>query len=87
MGIIKRKLAYDSNAIAPIFIAVGLILTLAVSSAIIIGVYQLTQKPDVTYNITDTGFSLAGLNLDSTMLMLIAGVVGVIILMAWVRKK
>lgn len=73
MNKIKRK--SDINAITP-FVA------LMVSALIIggigiaaIGVYQLTQRPDITYNITDTGFSLAGLEIDSLWIIVIGAVI------------
>lgn len=71
----KRKIVYDENGIAP-FIA--FVITALVIGGIAIaglGVYQITQKPDVTYNITDTGFSLAGLEIDSIWIIIIGAVI------------
>lgn len=67
----KRQIVkYGNKAIAPIVWAVVLIGGLIAG----IGVYQFTQRPDITYNITDTGFSLAGVDVS------FFAVIGVVVL-------
>ena len=81
----KSKMRYDDEGIAPIIAAVILIAAVAIGAGVVIGAYQLTQKPDVTYNITDTGFSLAGV--DATSIYAIAAVIGVLGLMWFASRK
>lgn len=85
MGIIKRKnkWAIDNTGIAPL-IWLGIIAGATIIGSI--GVYEFTQRPDITYNIADTGFSLAGIGLDSTTMLIIVGVV-VFALFMFMRKK
>ena len=89
MGLMKRKFAHDENAfvITGAFL-IGMTIAVLVGSAVVVGVYQFTQEPSVTYNISDTGFSLAGLNLDTTTLIIIAVVivVAVVFIASWRRK-
>lgn len=90
MGIIKRKnsFAKDDNAfvITGTFL-IGALITALVGSAVVVGVYNATQTPDITYNISDTGFSLAGLGIDSTTLLMIGAGVVVLFLFLGMRKK
>ena len=83
MGLIKRNMVLDESGIAPIIWGIVLLGSLIAG----LGVYQITQRPDVTYNIQDTGFSLAGIGIDSTTLIIILG--GVVLLFLWLgmRKK
>ena len=71
----KRKITNDNNGIAW-FIALGII---AVIGAVgVASSYFIFQQPDITYNISDTGFSLAGLDIDFTWVILI--IVGIVFL-------
>lgn len=82
----RQELADDNHAIAPLVLAGFIIL---ISTIVITGVavWQITQRPDITYNITDTGFSLAGLEMDSP-LVIIAVIGGAFVLLwLWMRKK
>lgn len=83
MGIVKRKFANDENGIAPIIWAI----VLAGSLIAGIGVYQFTQRPDITYNITDTGFSIAGLEIDSLWVIIIGAMIIFGLMWYFGRKK
>lgn len=79
---IKNEMQNDNVGIAPIVWAILIAGTLIAG----IGVYQVTQRPDITYNITDTGFSLAGVDVS------FFAVIGIVILiifgiMLYFRKK
>jgi hypothetical protein len=81
-----RTIARDESGIAP-FIA--LMITMLVIGAIgvsALGVYQFTQKPNVTYNISDTGFSLAGLDLGNSIYIIIGIIVVFAIIFFMMRK-
>ena len=86
MGIRIKPKRFDNDGIAPLIAG---LLVLAVVGAITIAgiaVYQLTVKPDIIYNISDTGFSLAGLDIDS--LWLIVGIgIAILFLFVMFRKK
>ena len=83
---IKPKQRWNNEGIAPILGAVILIVGAAIAAGVVIAAYQLTVKPDVVYNITDTGFSLAGV--DTGVIYAIAGA-GILIGLLWFasRKK
>lgn len=83
-----RKLNQDINGfvVTGTFL-IGALLVGLVGTAAIVGVYNATQKPDITYNITDTGFSLAGIGLDSTTLAIIIIGVIVVFFMLWGNRK
>lgn len=68
---IKRQWQKDTSGIGP-----ALILVILAGSLIAgLGVYQLTQRPDITYNISDTGFSIAGLDISWVVIVGIGAVV------------
>ena len=76
MGIIK-----NNNGITPF---VGLIILLIVSGGIgvtALGVYELTQRPDITYNVTESPFSFFGNQIDWIWIILIG--VGIVFLLIW----
>ena len=76
------RLCDNHNGIAPIIWAIVLI-----GGAIAaLGVYQVTQKPDITYNISDTGFSLAGVDV-SWLVILAIGVVVLFVFLWMARRK
>ena len=79
---LRLGLQNDNSGLAPILWA----LFIAGSLIVGIGVYQVTQRPDVTYNITDTGFSLAGVDVS---FFAVIGVVIVILFMVvlWARSQ
>lgn len=78
MGI---RLKDDKIAVAPIIWAIVLI-----GSAIAgLGVYQVTQRPDVTYNISDTGFSFAGVDI-SWLLIIGVGAIALFVFL-WIAKR
>lgn len=60
IGEIKYKMQNDISAIAPII----WLIVIAGSVVAGLGVYNITQRPDITYNITDTGFSFAGMDVS-----------------------
>jgi len=70
-----RKIPNDNNGIGLFAAAMITALVIGGISIAALGVYQVTQKPDVTYNITDTGFSLAGLEIDSIWLIVIGAII------------
>lgn len=81
----KRAMLNDQKGIAPLIAG---IIVLVVASAIgisALAVWNITQRPDITYNITDTGFSLAGV--DASSIYVIAGIIGVLaFLYFWFKK-
>lgn len=80
--ITKRKLTNDNFAIAPIVWIVVLI-----GGAIAgLGVYNVTQRPDITYNITDTGFSIAGVDVSWFVIIGLVGIVIIVFLFMFRRK-
>lgn len=78
----KRKFTNDEHAIAPIIWAIVLVGGAFVGLA---GYKTLAERPDVTYNITDTGFSLAGLNIDS--LWLVVGMAVIVMAILWSNSR
>ena len=81
----KKKWIDDESGVVwliPLLIVMGVVGGIAVTGY---AVYRLTQEPDVTYNITDTGFSLAGVDLDS--LWIIVAVIGALIVLYMLFKK
>lgn len=84
--IAKRTYYMDQDGIAPL--VAGIILLVVVGGIAIAGfaVYQITQRPDITYNITDTGFSLAGVDMDS-LWVIVAISLGLVALWMFSRKK
>lgn len=81
----KSKMYHDKNAIAPVIAAAILIIGCAIAGGVLIAAYQLTQKPDIIYNITETGFALAGI--DASALYLIAGVITVLGILWFISRK
>ncbi len=76
MGLNKRK--WDENAIAPLIIA--MLLLAGITTSAVIGAVYFAQ-PDITYNISDTGFSIAGFEIDSlTVVIVIIVIVGLVLL-------
>lgn len=82
MGLKQKRLKNNESGIAFIVWAIVLIAG-AVAS---LGVYQITQRPDITYNITDTGFSFAGIDMSWLVIIAIA-VVLLFLFMFMFRKK
>lgn len=80
----RKKFQKNEEGIAPL-IALAIIGVIGTVAGI--GIYQFTQRPDVTYNITETGFSLAGVSVDSFALIAIGIAVIFIGLFAMQRKK
>lgn len=78
----KRKMVRNESATAPIIWAIVLIGGAIVGLA---GYKTLAERPNVTYNITDTGFSLAGLQIDS--LWLVVGIAAVLMLILWTNSR
>lgn len=73
-----QKLQNDISGVAW-FISLGI---LAVIGAIGVSAsYFIFQRPDVTYNIQDVGFSIAGVQISSIWIILI--VLVVIVLIVW----
>jgi LPXTG-motif cell wall-anchored protein len=72
----------NKSAIAPLII-VGVLAIIGVTSTI--AVYQLTQRPDITYNISDTGVSFAGI--DVSWFAIIGIVVLIAIFLVWSFRK
>lgn len=88
MGL-KRKinsLANDESAIAPFIAIMITMLVIGGIGVTALGVYQFTQKPDITYNISDTGFSLAGLDLGNSIYIII-GIIVVFAIIFFVMRK
>jgi nitric oxide reductase large subunit len=82
----KRRLFSDQTGLAPFIAGVIILLVVGAIGVSAIAVWQITQRPDITYNITDTGFSLAGLDMGSIWpIVAIAG--GLIVLWLFMRKK
>ena len=86
MGLIRRisRFSKDCSGIAPIIWAIVLIGGTVVGIA---GYKVLVERPDITYNITDAGISIAGLDIGNDMLIIIT--IGVVFLILWFagRKK
>ena len=79
------RLRDDMEAVAPIIWAIVLI-----GSAIAgLGVYQVTQRPDITevYNISETGFAIAGVDVSWFLVIGIVAIVIVLILVFARRKQ
>lgn len=86
MGIIKRKnsFAKDTKAIAPIIWAIVLIGGAVVGLA---GYKTLLEKPDITYNISDSGFTLAGVEIGNDVIIIIIIAIVIVGFILWSRKK
>lgn len=80
----KRKWNKDAMA----FLGIPLVIWVLGIGGLITGiaVWNITQRPDVTYNISDTGFSIAGVDVSW---FAIIGVIAlfIIIFIWWGRKK
>lgn len=61
MGITKRAITRNTDGLAPLFWAIIILGGLAITG---VAVYQITARPDITYNISETGFSLAGVDVS-----------------------
>lgn len=83
MGVVKRTWTRDTHAAIPLLVWV--IVGIGAVAIAGLGVYQITQRPDIIYNISDTGFSLAGV--DVSWLWVIAIVGGVVILIVFMGRR
>lgn len=72
----------NTSAIAPLII-LGVLAIVGIGSTI--AIYQLTQRPDITYNISDTGVSFAGI--DVSWFAIIGVVVLIAIVLVWAGRK
>jgi len=83
---IKGRLLRDQDGIAPIVAGVILLIVSAAIGITALAVYNITQRPDIIYNISNPGFSLAGI--DTNALYLVgAAIVAMILLYLWFRPK
>ena len=78
----KRVLANNTSGVAPIVwvLAIGL----SVLGAGVI--YTAVQKPDITYNISDPIFSVAGVDMSGLVIIAIVVVSAIVLLLAFRRK-
>jgi hypothetical protein len=83
----KRAMLRDQEGIAPLIAGVIILLVVGAIGVSAIAVWQITQRPDITYNITDTGFSLAGLELDSMYIWIAIGGALLVLWLLMRRKK
>lgn len=81
----RDELRMDSDGIAPLIAAVIVMIVIGGITIAGVAVYQLTVKPDITYNITETGFSLAGIDVGSIWPIALIG--GALILLYFMIKK
>jgi len=70
------------NAIAPL-ITVGILLITGVT--LFTTAYLVFEKPDITYNITETGFAIFGAEIN--WFIIIGGIALLVILFIWLRPK
>lgn len=81
-----KRFHSDKNGVAP---AIAAFLWLLVAVGAIGGVYiavtNLTQRPDITYNISDTGVSFAGI--DVSWFAIIGVVILIIIVVIWLGRR
>lgn len=77
MGIRK-----DNYGIAP---WITLIILGIIGASVIGGTYLVFEKPDITYNITETGFAIFGAEINW---FIIIGIIAVIVIVfIWLRPK
>lgn len=78
-----RHFNRDTNAAIPLLVWV--IVAIGAVAVTGIGVWQITQRPDIVYNITDTGFSLAGIDVNWMWIIAIAAIV--VIAFLWIGRR
>jgi hypothetical protein len=81
----KRQLLKDQEGIGPLIAGIILLVVAAGIGITALAVYNITQRPDIIYNITNPGFSLAGLEMDSIWIGV--AVIGALILLYLFMKK
>lgn len=81
MGINIRK---NKNAIAPLII-VGVLAIIGVSA--FTGTYLFFQKPDIVYNITETGFAIFGMDVSWFLVITIIGFIAIIVVWFFLKSK
>lgn len=80
-----RKLQKDTIGAIPVIAWVFVAVVTAIGGYI--AVENLTQQPDITYNISDTGFSIAGVDVSWLwIIVIVAGIVIVLLFLATRRK-
>jgi len=85
MGLSKKNFKSDCNGAIPVIAWVFVAVVTAIGGYI--AVENLTQQPDITYNISDTGFSIAGVDVSWLwIIVIVAGIVIVILFLATRRK-
>jgi hypothetical protein len=79
----KRDFKNDNRAVVPLLIWV----IVAIGGIVVagVGVYQVTSPGTTIYNITDTGFSIAGA--DVSWLWMIAIIAGFLIFLIWLGRR
>lgn len=75
----KRSFYKDQTGLAPIIAGVILLVVMAGIGITALAVYNITQRPDIVYNITNPGFSLAGMGTDTVWI--VVGVIGALIVL------
>lgn len=80
---LKREFQNNNDGISP---TIAILIILSISAIAGVGVYQLTQKPDVTYNISEPLFSMAGVDMSGLTIIAVAIVVFIVVLLMF-RKK
>jgi LPXTG-motif cell wall-anchored protein len=82
----KRQLLKNEQGIAPIIAGVIILLVIGAIAVSALAVYNITQRPDIVYNIINPGFSLAGVGTD-TIWIIVGGIAVIIVLWLLFRKK
>lgn len=82
----KRSFYKDQSGLAPIIAGVILLIVMAGIGITALAVYNITQRPDIIYNITNPGFSLAGIGTD-TLWIIVGGAIAILVLWLLLRKR
>lgn len=77
-----KNLRTDEKGVIPLAAFIPWYVWAAFGGAAILGTYLLLRQPDVTYNISDTGFSLAGIDI-SWIIILAVVALGLFLLLAF----
>lgn len=80
MVVVVRKLTKDNNAVIP------LIAWFIIGAVALTGTVLVLQPPDITYEISDTGFSIAGVDISFFAIIIVVIIVVFVIIWA-VRRK
>ena len=80
-------LSNNKNGIAPIFAVFALVAIITGVGATFIAVDQLTERPDITYNVIESPFSFFGNQIDWIWIILIGVVIVFLLIWAFARSR